>query len=62
MPTPRPGPTQPPHRPSCPAGTGRVQRPGHQIEAFQGGLLRGEVPSGLDRAAVAGIERLDGYL
>jgi hypothetical protein len=64
MPTPRPGPTQPPHRPSCSANAGWVQRSGHQIEALQGGLLGGSVESGLSSsywsAVVDGNDRQRG--
>lgn len=49
----------PPRRPSCPTLTGRVQRPGREIEALEGGLLGREVPTGPDRTPVAGIDRLD---
>jgi hypothetical protein len=59
MPTLRPRPTQPPHRPSCLALAGRVQGSGDQVEAFHGGLVGGEVAAGPDGAAVAGVDRLD---
>jgi hypothetical protein len=49
----------PSHGPSCPPDTGGVQRPGHQVEAFQRGQLAGEVAAGFDRAPVPGVERLD---
>jgi len=59
MPTPRPGPTQPPHCPSCLTAAGGVQGTGHEVEAFHRGLLGGEVPAGADRAPVAGIDGFD---
>src|SRR4029453_6570290 len=45
--------------PSCPAAPGRVQRSGDQVEALECGLLGREGAAGLDRSAVAGVERLD---
>ena len=49
----------PPHGPSCLAFPGRVQGPGDQVEALDRGLLGREVPAGLDRAPVAGVQGLD---
>jgi hypothetical protein len=40
--------------PSCPALAGGVQRPGGQIEAFQGRPLGGEMSLGPDGAPGAG--------
>ena len=59
MPAPRPVPTQPPHRPPCPAVPGGVKGAGDEVEALDRGLLGREVPPGLDGPAVAGIQRLD---
>jgi hypothetical protein len=48
--------------PALPAAAGGVQGEGGQVEALEGGLLVGEVAAGGGRAAVAGVEGLDGYL
>ena len=48
-----------PGDPSCPSSPGGVKRTRHEIQTFQGGLLIGEVPTGSDRAPVAGVEGLD---
>lgn len=37
----------------------RAQRAGDQVETLERGPLGGEAPTDLDRAAVAGVERLD---
>ena len=45
----------------APAATaGGVQADDGQVQVLERGLLVGEVPTGLDRAAEAGIQRLDG--
>lgn len=49
----------PPHGPSCLAPAGRVQGPGDEVEALQGGLFGREVPAGADGAPVAGVDGLD---
>ncbi len=50
----------PAHGPPGPAGAGGAEGSGHEIQALYGGLLGREMPTGLDRSAVAGVEALDG--
>ncbi len=47
-------------RPSCPAFPGRVKRPGHEIQACQGGLVVGEASLGVHGSPVAGVQGFDG--
>jgi hypothetical protein len=45
--------------PPLSASSGRVEAGHDEVEVFEGGLVVGEVPSGLDAAAEAGVEALD---
>ena len=54
-PPPRPGPTQPAHRPSLLTGPGRVERSGDQAWAFDG-QNGGKAAAHADRAEIAGAQ------
>lgn len=45
--------------PADPPAPGGVQGHRGQVQALEGGLLGGEVPAGVDRAVVAGVQGLD---
>src|SRR3954454_9389435 len=49
----------PPRHPACLTGALRVESSGDQVQAFQCGLLGGEVSADGDRAPVPGVQRLD---
>jgi hypothetical protein len=56
MPTPRPGPTQPPCDPSCLTFSGRVQRSSDEVQTFEcGQLARLEVAARFHRAPVGAL-------
>ena len=49
-----------PDHPACPAPAGGVKGVGHQVQAFQRGLLVGEVPAGLHGPVVPRVDGLGG--